>query len=147
MDDSETGPDRKRRREGPLCPYIGTINRETLDFDREKLCSVTLSNVNVYGCLVCGQFFQGMSPSPYLHDRGALLIWPIAGRGAKSPAFHHAVEKSHNIFIHLSNGRVFCLPDGTEVVDSSLSDIRDNLSPKYTEEDASALETAVVCVR
>lgn len=31
--------------------YLDTINRARLDFDFEKLCSVTLSNINVYACL------------------------------------------------------------------------------------------------
>jgi fatty-acid desaturase len=39
--------------------YLETINRNILDFDFEKLCSVSLSNINVYACLVCGKYFQG----------------------------------------------------------------------------------------
>ena len=31
---------------------------QNLDFDFEKCCSVTLSPVNVYVCLVCGKYFQ-----------------------------------------------------------------------------------------
>lgn len=42
-----------------LCPYLDTINRQVLDFDFEKLCSVSLSRINVYACLVCGKYFQG----------------------------------------------------------------------------------------
>lgn len=30
-----------------------------LDFDFEKVCSVSLSNLNVYACLVCGKYYQG----------------------------------------------------------------------------------------
>ena len=41
------------------CPYLDTIDRSVLDFDFEKLCSVSLSNNNVYACLVCGKYFQG----------------------------------------------------------------------------------------
>lgn len=41
------------------CPYLDTINRGVLDFDFEKLCSVSLSKINVYACLVCGKYFQG----------------------------------------------------------------------------------------
>lgn len=41
------------------CPYLDTIDRSILDFDFEKLCSVSLSNNNVYACLVCGKYFQG----------------------------------------------------------------------------------------
>lgn len=32
--------------------------RQTLDFDFEKCCSVSLSPLNVYACLVCGKYFQ-----------------------------------------------------------------------------------------
>lgn len=42
-----------------LCPYLDTINRQVLDFDFEKLCSISLSRINVYACLVCGKYFQG----------------------------------------------------------------------------------------
>ena len=42
------------------CPYLDTIDRSVLDFDFEKLCSVSLLNNNVYACLVCGKYFQGM---------------------------------------------------------------------------------------
>jgi U4/U6.U5 tri-snRNP-associated protein 2 len=35
----------------PVCPYIGTVNRERLDFDFEKICSVSLVSNNVYACL------------------------------------------------------------------------------------------------
>jgi len=57
------------------CPYLDTINRkvsaisfiqrlterlQVLDFDFEKLCSISLSNMNVYACLVCGKYFQGL---------------------------------------------------------------------------------------
>ena len=39
--------------------YLDTIQRYMLDFDFEKVCSVSLSNLNVYACLVCGKYFQG----------------------------------------------------------------------------------------
>lgn len=41
------------------CPYLGTINRHVLDFDFEKICSVSLSTNNIYACLVCGKYYQG----------------------------------------------------------------------------------------
>jgi protein-arginine kinase activator protein McsA len=42
------------------------LSLQVLDFDFEKFCSVSLSNLNVYGCLVCGKYFQGQSQtSPY----------------------------------------------------------------------------------
>ena len=54
------------------CPYLDTIDRTLLDFDFQKVCSVTLSNQNVYTCLVCGKFFKGKAP--------------------KTPAFTHSVQ-------------------------------------------------------
>ena len=52
-------PTKRARTNEVQCPYLDTINRHMLDFDFEKLCSVTLSNHHVYACLVCGKFFQG----------------------------------------------------------------------------------------
>lgn len=77
------------------CPYLSTIKRNLLDFDFEKICSISLSHSNVYACLVCGRYFQGKSSS--------------------SPAYQHSIDASHFIFINLQNSKVFCLPDGYEV--------------------------------
>jgi hypothetical protein len=41
------------------CPYLDTVNRQKLDFDQQKVCSQTLTNLNVYACLVCGKYFAG----------------------------------------------------------------------------------------
>lgn len=49
----------KKTAQSRLCPYLDTINRNVLDFDFEKLCSVSLTRINVYACLVCGKYFQG----------------------------------------------------------------------------------------
>lgn len=53
-------PQRKKAKQSTRCPYLDTVNRHMLDFDFEKLCSVSLSNLNVYACLVCGKYFQGI---------------------------------------------------------------------------------------
>uniref|UniRef100_A0A8C9DTZ5 ubiquitinyl hydrolase 1 n=1 Tax=Prolemur simus TaxID=1328070 RepID=A0A8C9DTZ5_PROSS len=50
----EDSEDRRSRH----CPYLDTINRSVLDFDFEKLCSISLSHINAYACLVCGKYFQ-----------------------------------------------------------------------------------------
>uniref|UniRef100_A0A8C9VJX3 ubiquitinyl hydrolase 1 n=1 Tax=Scleropages formosus TaxID=113540 RepID=A0A8C9VJX3_SCLFO len=63
------------------CPYLDTINRSVLDFDFEKLCSVSLSHINVYACLICGKYFQG--------------------RGLKSHAYTHSVQFAHHVFLNL----------------------------------------------
>jgi U4/U6.U5 tri-snRNP-associated protein 2 len=103
------------------CPYLDTINRQALDFDSEKLCSVTLTNMNVYVCLVCGKYFQG--------------------RGKSTPAYTHSVQAGHFVFMNLNSGRAFCLPDGYEVFDSSLQDVQKCLSPKYTLQDLARLSS------
>lgn len=102
------------------CPYLDTINRQVLDFDFEKLCSITLSNNNVYACLVCGKYFQG--------------------RGMKSHAYTHSVQLSHHVFINLNTLKFYCLPDNYQVVDSSLDDIKYVLNPTFTEEQIKAFD-------
>ncbi|KAL9146764.1 hypothetical protein ABFS82_13G132000 [Erythranthe guttata] len=93
------------------CPYLDTVNRQVLDFDFEKFCSVSLSNLNVYACLVCGKYFQG--------------------RGQKSHAYTHSLEADHHVYINLRTEKVYCLPDGYEIIDPSLDDIRHVLNPRF----------------
>lgn len=82
------------------CPYLDTINRSVLDFDFEKLCSVSLTRINVYACLVCGKYFQG--------------------RGTNTHAYTHSVAEYHHVFLNLLSLRFYCLPDNYEIIDSSL---------------------------
>lgn len=82
------------------CPYLDTINRNLLDFDFEKLCSVSLSKINVYACLVCGKYFQG--------------------RGIKTHAYTHSVSCDHHVYLNLETLKFYCLPDNYEIIDSSL---------------------------
>lgn len=89
-------PDERSRK----CPYLDTINRNLLDFDFEKLCSVSLSKINVYACLVCGKYFQG--------------------RGIKTHAYTHSVSVDHHVFLNLETLHFYCLPDNYEIIDSSL---------------------------
>ncbi|KAI0081134.1 spindle pole body protein [Panus rudis PR-1116 ss-1] len=92
--------------------YLDTINRAVLDFDFEKVCSVSLSNINIYGCLVCGKYFQG--------------------RGRKSYAYAHSIHDDHHVFINLETTKVYVLPDGYPVSDPSLEDIAFVLQPVFT---------------
>ncbi|EPQ60142.1 spindle pole body protein [Gloeophyllum trabeum ATCC 11539] len=101
--------------------YLDTINRAVLDFDFEKLCSVSLSNINVYGCLVCGKYFQG--------------------RGKSSYAYAHSIHDDHHVFINLETNKVYVLPDGYEVVDPSLEDIAFYLKPTFTPASISQLSS------
>lgn len=84
---------------------------QVLDFDFEKFCSISLSNLNVYACLVCGKYFQG--------------------RGLNSHAYTHSLEAGHHVYINLQTEKVYCLPDGYEINDPSLDDIRHVLNPRY----------------
>ncbi|XP_003746510.1 U4/U6.U5 tri-snRNP-associated protein 2 [Galendromus occidentalis] len=102
------------------CPYLDTINRNVLDFDFEKLCSVSLSRINVYACLVCGKYFQGRGPSTH--------------------AYTHSVHVGHHVFLNLESLEFFCLPDNYRIVDSSLEDILFVLQPRFSAEDIKALD-------
>ncbi|KAK6265074.1 hypothetical protein SCA6_020508 [Theobroma cacao] len=102
------------------CPYLDTVNRQVLDFDFERFCSVSLSNLNVYACLVCGKYYQG--------------------RGKKSHAYTHSLEAGHHVYINLRTEKVYCLPDGYEINDPSLDDIRHVLNPRFTREQVEQLD-------
>jgi U4/U6.U5 tri-snRNP-associated protein 2 len=105
------------------CPYLGTINRHQLDFDFEKLCSVSLSGENVYVDLVDGKYFQG--------------------RGKETNAYRHALERGHYVWMNVIDGKVYCIPDAYEVVDKSLEDIKFNLAPQFDEEEIENISTKV----
>lgn len=94
--------------------YLDTIKRSVLDFDFEKLCSVTLSNINVYACLICGKYFQG--------------------RGPKSQAYFHALEESHHVYVNMETKKVYVLPEGYEVKSKSLDDIKFVVDPRLPKE-------------
>ncbi|KAK0109410.1 hypothetical protein ONS95_002108 [Cadophora gregata] len=126
-DDEEEDEDRTRaplRQDAPLEGfddlYLDTIKRGVLDFDFEKLCSVSLSNINVYACLVCGKYYQG--------------------RGPKSHAYFHALEVGHHVYINMQTQKVYVLPEGYEVKNKSLDDIKFVSDPRYTKEEVMALD-------
>ncbi|GIX63198.1 ubiquitin specific protease 39 isoform 2, putative [Babesia caballi] len=100
---TELATTKHRQKRQDKCPYLGTINRHLLDFDFEKVCSITLANSHIYACLVCGRYFEG--------------------RGVNTHAYIHALEESHYIFMNLHDCRVYCLPENYEVEDASLNDI------------------------
>ena len=100
--------------------YLDTIDRSVLDFDFEKLCSVSLSNINVYACLVCGKYFQG--------------------RGPKSHAYFHALDVDHHVFVNMETKRVYVLPEGYEVTSKSLDDIKFVVDPRLSKEEVLRLD-------
>ncbi|CUM53342.1 uncharacterized protein AC631_00540 [Debaryomyces fabryi] len=95
---------------------LDTVNRHLLDFDFEKVCLISLSNVNVYCCLVCGKFFQGRSKS--------------------SHAYLHSVNVNHRVFMNLETAKTYILPDNYELTSQkalkNLQDIRLLLNPVYS---------------
>ena len=84
-----------------LHQLIQTINNKKLDFDSERICSITLSKLNIYGCLTCGKFFKGYRE--------------------RSPAFLHSINENHRLFVSLNNirnNKVIILPDEIEINDT-----------------------------
>ncbi|KAL8953643.1 MAG: hypothetical protein Q9222_000480 [Ikaeria aurantiellina] len=100
--------------------YLDTIDRSVLDFDFEKLCSISVSNINVYACLVCGKYYQG--------------------RGPKSHAYFHALEIGHHIYVNMQTKKVYVLPEGYEVKSKSLEDIKFVVDPKLPKEEVIMLD-------
>lgn len=100
--------------------YLDTISRIRLDFDFEKVCSVTLVNFNVYACLTCGKYFSG--------------------RGPKTPAYFHALEDDHHVYINMETKKVYILPEGYEVHSRSLDDIKVVVDPRFTPAEVKMLD-------
>ena len=109
------------------CPYLDTVNRQKLDFDQLKVCSVTLSNINVYACLVCGKYFQGKSKA--------------------TPAYTHSVQMGHFVFINLQDTRTYCLPDDYEILDVALNDVKKCLSPHFKKTEIEELNSNTALAR
>lgn len=99
-----------------------------LDFDSEKVCSVTLNNLNTYACLTCGKFFQG--------------------KGKNTQAYTHSLEEQHHVYISLATDcKIWCLPDNYEVEDASLNDIKYNLMPLFNKEMVEKLDSEPLFAR
>jgi U4/U6.U5 tri-snRNP-associated protein 2 len=119
-----TAPKRQSQpMEGYSDLYLDTINRAVLDFDFEKLCSISLSNINVYACLVCGKYYQG--------------------RGPKSHAYFHALEVGHHVFVNMETKKVYVLPEGYDVKSKSLDDIKYVVDPTFVKEEVMKLDKEV----
>lgn len=111
----------------PSCPHLNTIDRKVLDFDFEKLCSISLSKNNVYACLVCGKYYQG--------------------RGKSTHAFLHSVSESHHVFLNLETLKFYCLPDNYEIQDESLKDILYVLRPTFNKDEIAKMDASSKPVR
>jgi len=120
------------------CPYISTINKTILDFDQEKVCSVSLKDNNIYSCLVCGKYFHG--------------------KGTATPCYIHSLSEQHHLFINLETRLIYCLPDDYELKEEYVDDqndeknesgygkknilfeIKQNLLPVYTKKDIKLID-------
>ena len=80
-----------------------------------------LEHVNVYGCLVCGKYFQG--------------------RGIHTWAYLHSIETDHHPFINLNTANIYILPDNYQVLDSTLNDIKYVLDPTFTSQQVESFAT------
>jgi hypothetical protein len=76
----------------PSCLLLAfpQVARQNLEFDFERLCSKSMTNINVYCCLVCGKYFQG--------------------RGRGSWAYRHAVGENHRVWLNLGTEKVGSRP-------------------------------------
>ena len=120
-DDEPVASSRQREAaEGYQDLYLDSIARTVLDFDFLRQCSVTLSNQNVYACLVCGKYFSG--------------------RGMKTPAYFHALEVGHHVYINMETKKVYVLPEGYEVKSKSLDDIKFVVDPTFTAQEVKAMD-------
>ncbi|KAI3934004.1 hypothetical protein MKW92_022105 [Papaver armeniacum] len=96
------------------CPYLDTVNRQVLDFDFKKKCSVSFVTENVYACLVCGKYYRG--------------------KGPETQAYTHSRKEDHHVYVNLQTEKFYCLTDGYEINDPSLDDIRHVLNPRFSRE-------------
>jgi U4/U6.U5 tri-snRNP-associated protein 2 len=114
----------------PKCPYLDTINKTILDFDQEKVCSVSLKDNNIYSCLICGKYFHG--------------------KGKTTPCYIHSLSEQHHLFINLETRSIYCLPDDYELTDdyipsekkseNILFQIKQNLLPEYTKREIKLMD-------
>ncbi|AEY98828.1 FAGR007Cp [Eremothecium gossypii FDAG1] len=91
---------------------LQTIEKKRLDFYSEKVCSVTLSTIDVYSCLTCGKYLQG--------------------RNEGSPAFKHSIEDLHRLFMHMRTFKTYILPENRPFRNAEVLDqIRYGFKPTY----------------
>ncbi|AGO13873.1 AaceriAGR007Cp [[Ashbya] aceris (nom. inval.)] len=91
---------------------LQTIEKKRLDFYSEKVCSVTLSTIDVYSCLTCGKYLQG--------------------RNEGSPAFKHSIEVSHRLFMHMRTLKTYILPENRQLRNAEVLDqIKYGFRPTY----------------
>lgn len=116
-------------------PMHDQVDRRVLDFDFEPVCAVSLATTNIYACLACGKFFQGTNP---------YRITPSSlGRSQSTPAYMHALNTEHQLYMNLASGRAYQLPEGQEVDEAGLDDIRYAIYPTYSSPVGGSVERGV----
>lgn len=104
--------------------YLDTVNRKILNFDLPLVCSASLATTNIYICLTCNKYLQGASES--------------------SPAYLHAIDTGHHVFINAQTSKFIILPEQLILSDTRAQDLHDIqllLNPKFTKEMISSLDT------
>jgi len=105
--------------EGYTDLYLDTINRNVLDFDFEKLCSVALP---------ISTFMPASSAAN------------TTKAGSKSQAYFHALEEGHHVYVNMETKKVYVLPEGYEVKSKSLDDIKFVVDPRLTRNEVARLD-------
>lgn len=104
--------------------YLDTVNRKVLNFDMPLICSVSLATTNIHICLVCNRYLQGASLS--------------------SPAFTHAVDTNHHVYINTQTSKFIILPEQLVLSENRSKDLRDIqllLQPKFGKQVISELDS------
>lgn len=115
--------------------YLDTIDRSVLDFDFEKLCSVSLSNINVYACLVCGKYFQGRGTKSHAYTHS------LDGSNEDTTSTEEGKRGGHHVFVNLETKSIWVLPEGYEVKGGrGLEDIKYVVDPRFTKEEVKRLD-------
>ena len=72
--------------------------------------------------------------------RYLLVFVIIKGKGLNTYAYFHCLQERHYMFIKLEDARVYQLPEGREVMDDSLLEVKFCLRPQYLEWQIDALD-------
>ncbi|KAF9614250.1 hypothetical protein IFM89_016542 [Coptis chinensis] len=65
-------------------------------------------------------------------------VWYFQGKRRGTPAYKHS--QYHHVFINLQTEKIYCLPEGYEIADPSLDDIRHVLNSRFNKEQVLQLD-------
>lgn len=107
--------------------YLDTINRRVLNFDLPLACNSSLATTNIHICLVCNRYLQGAS--------------------INSPAYMHAVDSNHHIFLNTQTLKFIVLPEQLELSKEKTDGLRDIqllFKPEFTDTLLSKFDTTTI---